>query len=102
MARHPGPRSGGAAVEHCPPQQHRAVLASCIDTVEDIDPQYNRYRVCAVGTPGIGKTFTTPLLLRILLLKKPPSTVVYIRRSAEGGSWFYEFVSTSEGGLRLL
>ena len=67
---------------------------SCIDRVEIVNPQ-RRYRVCAVGTPGIGKTFTTPLLLRMLLLKN--STVVYIRRSPERKSWYYEFIPTSAG-----
>ena len=65
---------------------------SCIDRV-DIVKGRRRYRVCAVGTPGIGKTFTTPLLLRMLLLKN--STVVYIRRSIDSSSWHYEFVPTS-------
>ena len=53
---------------------------SCIDRVEGLFPN-DRYRVCAIGTPGIGKTFTTPLLLRMLLLKN--STVVYIRRTVD-------------------
>ena len=67
---------------------------SCIDTVNDVDPLSGaRYRVCAVGTPGIGKTYTTPLLLRMLLLNG--STVVYIRRSTTYKSWYYEFVPTS-------
>ena len=65
---------------------------SCIDRVEAVFPN-DRYRVCAVGTPGIGKTFTTPLLLRMLLLKN--SSVVYIRRTEERDSWFYEFVPKS-------
>ena len=67
---------------------------SCIDEVESLDPD-DRTRVCAVGTPGIGKTFTTPLLLRMLLLKN--STVVYIRRSPERKSWYFEFIPTSDG-----
>lgn len=46
-------------------------------------------RVCAVGTPGIGKTTSTPILIRMLLENK--HTVVYlIRRKREKG-WFYEF-----------
>ena len=69
---------------------------SCIDRVEGLDPD-DRYRVCAIGTPGIGKTFTTPLLLRMLLLNN--STVVYIRRSPERKSWYYEFIPTSAGTL---
>jgi len=70
---------------------------SCIDTVENIDPQYDRYSVCAIGTPGIGKKYPTPLLLRMLRLKQPPSTVVYICHSPKLLG-YYEFVPTSEGG----
>ena len=67
---------------------------SCIKRLDYVD-QLWRYRVCAVGTPGIGKTRTTPLLLRMLLLQR--STVVYIRRSDDHTSWFYEFVPTPKG-----
>ena len=63
---------------------------NCIHKVENIDPDYHRYSVCAIGTPGIGKTYTTPLLLRMLLLKG--STVVYIRHSVKRDSWYYEFI----------
>ena len=67
---------------------------SCFDTVIGEDPLSGaRYRVCAIGTPGIGKTYTTPLLLRMLRLQG--STVVYIRRSSTFKSWYYEFVPTS-------
>ena len=69
---------------------------SCIDRVDIVNP-LRRYRVCAVGTPGIGKTRTTPLLLRMLLLKN--STVVYIRKSSERKSWYYEFIPKSDGTL---
>ena len=68
---------------------------SCIDTIEISNPE-DPYRVCAMGTPGIGKSFTTPLLLRMLLLKG--CTVVYIRRSIDQSSWFYEFVPRQETG----
>ena len=67
---------------------------SCIDEVE-ISNEYIRYRVCAVGTPGIGKTRTTPLLLRMLLLTR--SSVVCIRRSTDRTSSFYEYVPTPDG-----
>jgi hypothetical protein len=43
-----------------------------ISTTED--PEY-RFRVCAVGTPGVGKTKATPILIRLLLLMK--RTVIY-------------------------
>ena len=67
---------------------------SCIDRVEIRSPDFVRYRVCALGTPGIGKTWTTPLLLRMLLLQR--STVVYIRRSNNCKSCYFEFVPTPE------
>ena len=62
---------------------------SCIDRVEFVNP-LSRYRVCAVGTSGTGTTCTTPLLLRMLLLKG--STVVYLRRTNERCRCFHEFV----------
>ena len=62
---------------------------SCIDRVDFVNP-LSRYRVCAIGTSGTGTTFTTPLLIRLLLLKG--STVVYVRRYVYPQSWFYEFV----------
>jgi hypothetical protein len=40
-----------------------------------------RYRVCAVGTPGIGKTTDTSYLIRMLLLMN--KTVVYHIRTVE-------------------
>jgi hypothetical protein len=48
-----------------------------------------RYRVAAIGTPGIGKTTTTPLLIRKLL--KKDSTVVYLLRTEDKSGWYYEF-----------
>ena len=63
---------------------------NCINKVENTDPGNARFAVCAIGTPGIGKTYTTPLLLRMLLLKG--STVVYIRHSVKRDSWYYEFI----------
>ena len=71
---------------------------SCIDRVEFTDPLW-RYRVCAVGTPGTGKSITTPLLLRMLLLKG--SAVVYIRRTVDGSSWYYEFIPTSKDDAEI-
>ena len=67
---------------------------SCIDRIEIRSPDFVRYRVCAVGTPGTGKTYTTPLLLRMLLLQRSP--VVYIRRSNNCKSCYFEFVPTPE------
>ena len=44
----------------------------CIKTAE------KGYRVCAVGSPGIGKSTTFPILLKMLLKKE--KTVVYVNR----------------------
>jgi Retrotransposon hot spot protein len=52
-----------------------------------------RVRVCAVGTPGIGKTTSTPFLIRMLLEEK--QTVVYRLRSED---YFWEFTWNDEGG----
>ena len=49
---------------------------ACINTVDTRD-EHNR--VCAVGTPGLGKTITTSVLIRMLLKKGP--TVVYLVRT---------------------
>ena len=51
------------------------------------------FRVCAVGTPGIGKTSSTPFLIRMLLKEK--HTVVYRRLSA---AYFWEFAWNNEEG----
>ena len=65
---------------------------ACIDKVNTPDM---RYRVCAVGTPGIGKTTSTPILIRMLL--KAGHTVVYLIRAKRTAGWYYEFkrVATS-------
>lgn len=52
-------------------------------------------RVCAVGTPGIGKTTCTPYLIKMLLEKK--KTVVYRVRSEDKDEWIYEFVPGPDG-----
>ena len=59
-----------------------------IVTTRDFD-----LRVCAVGTPGIGKTSSTPFLIRLLLKEK--RTVVYRRLSSE---YFWEFAWKNEEG----
>ena len=52
-----------------------------------------RLRVAAVGTPGIGKTTSTPWLIRMLLEQK--QTVVYLIRTEDKSSWYYEFIPHS-------
>jgi hypothetical protein len=59
---------------------------SCINIVER--PGYH-HRVCAVGTPGIGKTMDTSYLIRMLLQRN--KTVVYHIRTVGKCGWIYEF-----------
>ena len=47
------------------------------------------FRVCAIGTPGIGKTSSTCILIRLLL--EPKCTVVYRIRSDEKNGFVYKF-----------
>ena len=62
---------------------------ACIRRVTEPDFQY---RICAMGIPGIGKTSSTPFLIRMLLLKQK-HTVVYRRL----GAWhFWEFAWKNE------
>jgi hypothetical protein len=59
-----------------------------------------RYRVCAVGTPGIGKTTATAVLIRKLLLMN--RTVVFRIRTEKKDGWVYEFtpvLATEEGTI---
>ena len=51
-------------------------------------------RVCAVGTPGIGKTTATPILIRLLLHQT--KTVVYLVRTTANVSFYYEFIPSQE------
>jgi hypothetical protein len=67
---------------------------ACIDVV---DTPNERYRVCAVGTPGIGKTTATAILIRMLL--KAGHTVVYTIRTKNDSEWFYEFKPTANAGV---
>jgi hypothetical protein len=48
--------------------------------------------VCAVGTPGIGKSTSTAILIRMLL--KKGQTVVYLVRTVKKVGWYYEFIPT--------
>jgi hypothetical protein len=60
---------------------------ACIGMVDKPDM---RYRVAAVGTPGVGKTTSTAILIRMLLERK--ETVVYHIRTKKEERWYYEFV----------
>jgi hypothetical protein len=67
---------------------------ACIDLVDT--PQL-RYRVCAVGSSGIGKSSCTPVLIRMLLKRK--ATVVYLIRSYQKASFCYEFIPNANGSV---
>lgn len=55
------------------------------------------HRVCAVGSPGIGKSMTTPVLIRLLL--QEGKTVVFLKRTDSRGSWYHQFVPQSDGSV---
>jgi hypothetical protein len=55
------------------------------------------YRVAAIGTPGIGKTTSTPVLIRMLL--EMNKTVVYLVRTLDKSSWYYEFIPKDGGSI---
>jgi Retrotransposon hot spot protein len=57
--------------------------STCIELAEGI-------RVCALGTPGIGKTTTIPYLIYLLLSKK--KTVVHLLRTTLKKNCYFEFV----------
>jgi hypothetical protein len=59
------------------------------ETIRTAETPNKRYHVCAVGTSGIGKTSSTAILIRLLLLMQ--RTVVYRIRSPEKIGWVYEF-----------
>jgi hypothetical protein len=71
----------------------RPFWQACIDTA---DTPGMRCRVCAVGTPGIGKTASTPYLIKMLLERK--KTVVYRVREPQEAGWIYEFIPGSGDG----
>jgi hypothetical protein len=65
---------------------------ACIDKVTTPD---QNFRVAAIGTKGIGKTCTTPILMRLLLEKG--QTVVYLMKTADDCGWYYEFCRSIDG-----
>jgi hypothetical protein len=74
----------------------RPFWQACIDAVERVGAPTVQVRVCAVGTPGIGKTTCTPFLIKMLLEQK--KTVVYRVRSEDNDEWIYEFIPRSGDG----
>jgi hypothetical protein len=54
----------------------------------------DKLRVCIFGTPGVGKTTSTPHLIRFILQQN--RTVVYLTRSKNKSNWYYEFIPTND------
>jgi hypothetical protein len=54
--------------------------------------------VCAVGTPGVGKTTTTCVLIRLLLAEKAERTVVFRLRTISQSSFVYVFTTSTIDG----
>jgi hypothetical protein len=65
---------------------------ACINSAEKLDT-----RVCALGTPGIGKTTSTAILIRMLL--KKDRTVVYLVRTKKELGYYYEFLPAKVGSF---
>jgi hypothetical protein len=64
---------------------------SVIETVDEQNKDgFNKNRVCAVGTPGIGKSRSIPILIR-MLLERGKSVVYFIQRPL-GEGYYYEFI----------
>jgi hypothetical protein len=59
-----------------------------------------RDRVAAIGTPGTGKTTSTPILIRMLLEKN--ETVVYLVRTEDKSGWYYKFVPDGTGKITTM
>ena len=63
----------------------------------EVDATYPR-RVCAIGTPGIGKTTSTAYLIRLLLMRSKQTTIVYRMRAGNEAGFCYEFCTDGKGG----
>ena len=60
------------------------------------------HRVCALGSPGIGKSTSTCILIRHLLQSPPPQqqeTIIYHVRTIEKINFVFMFTRTSEGSV---
>jgi hypothetical protein len=71
----------------------RPFWQACIDRA---DTPHEQIRVCAVGTSGIGKTVSTPVLIKMLLERQ--TKVVYHVRTLRKCGWIYEFLPGYRGG----
>lgn len=57
----------------------------------------DHHRVCAVGSPGIGKSITTAFLIKELLEKG--KTVVYLKRTIRRDGWYCQCTPCPDGGV---
>ena len=64
------------------------------DEQEYVVAPSHQHRVCVVGSNGVGKTTTTAVLIRSLLLQG--KSVVYHIRTADKSRWVYEFIPTTK------
>jgi hypothetical protein len=73
----------------------------CIKVVDAGNGYKTPNRVCAVGSPGIGRTSTTPILIKLLLSKEGPITVVYIKYTSDVAAkktgWYCVFTKNADG-----
>ena len=70
-----------------------------IATVDCSTTDYH-VRACAIGTPGVGKTITTSILIRMLLKQK--KKVIYRIRTIEKDGWVYFFIpNTSDADFNV-
>jgi hypothetical protein len=68
-----------------------AFWKECFNAVKSGDGITGSNRVCAVGSPGIGKTSTTPVLIKLLMDSMDTITVVHVMKTPKETSWYYEF-----------
>jgi hypothetical protein len=62
--------------------------------IAEVD-MYDTRSVCAVGTPGVGKTTTTCILIRLLLTEKKNNSVVFHLRTEKNSGFVYIFTPQS-------
>jgi hypothetical protein len=60
------------------------------ECIKVVNTTKKRYRVAAIGTPGTGKTTSTPILIRMLLQRG--MTVVYLVQTEKESRWYYKFI----------
>lgn len=66
---------------------HAALQELRVDNTNALKPT----RITVVGTPGIGKSTTVSLAIRLVLLQR--ETVVYLHRTLDREAYYIEFIS---------